>query len=867
MNTEAGTVMEKPLGGFARLALFGGAGTTIVLSYVFSTVSCLLLIVLIGCEFLLLLALARIGLARIMAPVLGAHIPLLMVFLRSFWLRKGVDLRVALRPAEAPALFDVLQALCQKAQVKMPREISIEMTTNAWVRLKGYRRGAGRTILGMGYDLLAGLSQWEMDGVLAHEISHAKLVQRGYKNWLNRGLGRMGQLARGLYAHFDAFEKANRFSAPAEQLFRVVDALTRLAARLVAACSRQDEFDADRGAAELCGAGAIRSSLLKLQALGECSARLPWNERVARLQTGEGFSRWLVGELSSAAPADEPKENRKSLFFKYSTHPSLADRLAALPPDTIKPQPASTPAIGWLKDPDKVAEKLMAEIQRVAAEEELKDGKRLRRWTRKSAVHANLRPLQTLGVLLVLVGGLGGLFVSLSLGMSPGLAYFILGSISLGILGVRFGRYRERLALPVPEFGALKSAWQNRPKVSEEQVRKLESELEGRAPKFSSKGAKELEFASVSYDALGKCDYVRAHIAARLCLRANKKSVEGVAGLTVAAAALGQVQQVQQALMFLQRVTGMTAPSLTWAAGWALALCGDWIHAEAFLERTCQQGGSHPTTALLLALCRANRGKLQSALLLARDVCTPSPANCEHAKFLVDLLLRAGYFREAQQHLLPLESQADGDVEVVMLMVRLNLLLRNFGAADEWTARLKKQHPGADSFVRLGRVYEIARQVEKAAAFYQQALAGGFYPEGLMGLARLEAQARNREQARKYLIEALNTERELGEKALGPVPLLNVILSQLLALEDPVPDCRGWRATLNGGHAPPGLANKQILIYAPSRERAEQSLQDLFHAMQPGIPPIPMSSIGWVEVRKEQQPDGPARAGVQGIVN
>src|SRR5262249_32951455 len=157
-----------------------------------------------------------------------------------------------------------------------------------------------------GYDLLAGLSQWEMEGVLAHEITHAKLVQRGYKNWMNRGLGRTRQLAQGLYGHVEAHRKAKQTVEPAAIIFNITDRLVRLNARLVAACSRQDEFDADRGAAALCGAGAIRSSLLKLEPLSQCASRLPWNERVARLQTGEGFSQWLVEELSSA------KSNRPS---------------------------------------------------------------------------------------------------------------------------------------------------------------------------------------------------------------------------------------------------------------------------------------------------------------------------------------------------------------------------------------------------------------------------------------------------------------------------------------------------------------------------------------------------------------------------
>ena len=65
------------------------------------------------------------------------------------------------------------------------------MGVNAWVRLKGYRRGAGTTILGVGYDLLAGMSQTEVEAVLAHEMAHARLVQRGFSRWLTGGVSRV----------------------------------------------------------------------------------------------------------------------------------------------------------------------------------------------------------------------------------------------------------------------------------------------------------------------------------------------------------------------------------------------------------------------------------------------------------------------------------------------------------------------------------------------------------------------------------------------------------------------------------------------------------------------------------------------------
>src|SRR2546425_12855370 len=120
------------------------------------------------------------------------------------------------------------------------------MHTTAWVQLRGYRRGAGRTSLGIGFDLLAGLTASEVEAVLAHELAHARLVQRGFSRWLKKGLARLSQVTTELSACATAYRQANARSDLAETTMRGFDALTRRAARLVATYSRQDEFAADQ---------------------------------------------------------------------------------------------------------------------------------------------------------------------------------------------------------------------------------------------------------------------------------------------------------------------------------------------------------------------------------------------------------------------------------------------------------------------------------------------------------------------------------------------------------------------------------------------------------------------------------------------
>src|SRR5438132_3300900 len=157
---------------------------------------------------------------------------------------------------------------------------------------------------GIGFDLLAGLTVSEVEGVLAHELAHARLVQRGFSRWLKKGLARLSQVTTELSACAAAYRQANARSDLTETTLDVFDALTRRAARLVATYSRQDEFAADRGAVELCGAAAIRSALARLEVLDDVLGRLPWSERLARLQPGEACTAWLVNELTGPGGGD-----------------------------------------------------------------------------------------------------------------------------------------------------------------------------------------------------------------------------------------------------------------------------------------------------------------------------------------------------------------------------------------------------------------------------------------------------------------------------------------------------------------------------------------------------------------------------------
>jgi tetratricopeptide (TPR) repeat protein len=244
------------------------------------------------------------------------------------------------------------------------------------------------------------------------------------------------------------------------------------------------------------------------------------------------------------------------------------------------------------------------------------------------------------------------------------------------------------------------------------------------------------------------------------------------------------------------------------------------------------------------------------------------PTDKEYAKLLIDLLLEAGFLREANEQLAQLHEEATTDHDLMISMVKLSLLSKQLAVADQWAEFAVHASTAPNRFVRLGETYELGRQDEKAAEFFQQALALGHYPGALVGLGRLEIHRRNFDQARVHFMGALNLNTPAGEGSVNPVELVLPIFMQLKALRDPVLNCRAWVVTMSREMKPPALANVTLLIYAPTVDEARAHLSDALAAMQPDttLPPLPNATT-WKSATREQQPDGPVHPGIQGVLN
>jgi len=853
---------EKPLSPAARAGLVVNAAVTILLFYV----TAILWMAGLGALALILLAAtalaARFGMAAFVARLLRVPVRLLGILGRKLWLPSEPTYRITLTRSDAPGLFEIARDLSRRSAVAPPESMSLEMHANAWVLMRGYGRGTGRTTLGIGFDLLAGLTVSEVEAVLAHELAHARLVQRGFSRWLKKGLARLSQVTTELSACAAGYRQGSQRSDLTETTVRVFDALTRRAARHVATYSRQDEFAADRGAVELCGAAAIRSALARLEVLDEVVNRLPWSERLARLQPGEAFTAWLVSELTGPTLREGPASLRHAVD-PYSTHPTLRDRLAALPADAA-PLRDRRPGVALLAAPDGLAGRLVAEIQRVIAVQEGRDTKRLARDTR--------RLCRAEGISVVSFLGGTGLIVGLVLGVIGAIDGFPLdmmgaaaAALAAGVVLVRHPRHRDRRPLPVPAYGTLLHP---RPTETQEQLAAAEeaivAELRASAARERTRRARLALLVSVSYAALQERDYLRAHVSARLALELKKTSIEAGLAYAIAAAGLGNAQQAHSRLGVIRRSVGFQTLATKWGAAWALSLLDDW-DCEGLLQQLHDVRPEIATFASLLALAQLHRHKLQSAIENAARSVALEPANRAAVLLLAHVLLLAGRAAGAAARLDPLQDYARTDASTAFLMVRLRLMQRDTAGALQWAGVVQGLDPDGASLIALGQAFGAARLTEPAATFFTAAADAHFAPEANIGFAVVASLRGDRAGARRQLLAALKFEgaRLTRGQTLGS--LFHEILGRLNGLAEQRLDCTAWIATVPAGSL--ALAGRSILVCAPSESIARACLETIVTAMQGSESAADLSGVTWRVAPKAQQPDRPVPPGVHWVVS
>ncbi len=235
-----------------------------------------------------------------------------------YWFSDRMVLRMyrarIIERSDAPDLYDMIDRLRQRANLPMPVvAIAPSQQPNAFAT----GRNADHAVICCTAGLLQLVSKDELEGVLAHELGHVRhhhmligtlaATMAGAVAMIGRVIG--WGLMFGMGGGRDRDNGGNLVGMLAAIIVAPIAAMI-----LQMAISRQNEFQADRAAAEICGRPlALASALRKLEGYAH---RIPMQVNPAAAQLA------IVNPLAGARGG--------GMLRLFSTHPSTEDRVARL---------------------------------------------------------------------------------------------------------------------------------------------------------------------------------------------------------------------------------------------------------------------------------------------------------------------------------------------------------------------------------------------------------------------------------------------------------------------------------------------------------------------------------------------------------
>ncbi|MDY0190881.1 MAG: zinc metalloprotease HtpX [Desulfuromonas sp.] len=232
----------------------------------------------------------------------------------SYWFSDKIVMRMYKgREVSSGPLYDVVQELCSRNQLVMPKVFVIpESTPNAFAT----GRNPQHAIVAATEGIMNILSREELMGVMAHEMSHVKhrdILIGSIVATLAGAISYMAQMAQWA-ALFGGFGGSDDEEGGSNIFVLIITMIfAPLAAMLVQmAVSRSREFAADRGGAILCGnPHYLASALRKLEAANHQRPMHHVNDATAHM--------FIVNPLSG-----------KGLQSLFSTHPPMDERVRRL---------------------------------------------------------------------------------------------------------------------------------------------------------------------------------------------------------------------------------------------------------------------------------------------------------------------------------------------------------------------------------------------------------------------------------------------------------------------------------------------------------------------------------------------------------
>ncbi|MBL9155619.1 MAG: M48 family metallopeptidase [Verrucomicrobiales bacterium] len=330
----AAKVVAIALGGFAYLILV----LALALSLTIGTV-------------VLMITAPNAGIIKLGIVLLILFGGLSWAIVRSLFVRLEAPEGIVLRPADAPALFQLIDKLRDQLRCSRFHIVLLSGDYNASVtqipRLGIF--GWQKNYLTLGLPLMQSLRPDEFEAVLAHEFAHLSGNHGRLGTWIYR-------LRRSWEGVFENL--ANQQSGGTWMLSKFVSWYWPRFNAHAFVLSRAQEYQADALAASLAGPSAIAGSLMRISIYGRHLDEAFWEPVVAEASREAAPPRDIYARMprllgSGPDPAKLSEWMRQSYLMdttNFDTHPCLRDRLRAigqLPEGVAEGRyPAELPPIG-----------------------------------------------------------------------------------------------------------------------------------------------------------------------------------------------------------------------------------------------------------------------------------------------------------------------------------------------------------------------------------------------------------------------------------------------------------------------------------------------------------------------------------------
>ncbi|MDT8368479.1 MAG: zinc metalloprotease HtpX [Longimicrobiales bacterium] len=232
--------------------------------------------------------------------------------LGSYWFSDRVVLRMyrarVIEPGDAPELHEMVERLARRADLPTPTvAIAPHRQPNAFATGRDPEHG----VVCFTQGILEALSYEELEGVTAHELAHIKHRHMLVGAIAATMAGAVTMLAT--VARWGAIFAGGRNGDRNPIAILAMSIVAPLAAVIVQmAISRQNEFQADRTAAEITGTPAGLASALRRLDVAARGIPMEVNPAAAQLAIVSPFS------------------GRRGLSTLFSTHPPMEERIARL---------------------------------------------------------------------------------------------------------------------------------------------------------------------------------------------------------------------------------------------------------------------------------------------------------------------------------------------------------------------------------------------------------------------------------------------------------------------------------------------------------------------------------------------------------